>query len=80
MGFDWSPALAEDLKSGLIDSLVVQDPFRMGYECVKSAAAAIEGRPLKKINNMDAKLVDHENLNTPDVQARINPDIKKYLE
>ena len=29
VGFDSSPRLLEDLKSGIIDSLVVQDPFRM---------------------------------------------------
>ena len=80
VGFDWSPALADDVKSGLIDSLVVQDPFRMGYECVKSAVAHLSGQPVPKINNLEAKLVDRDNMNTPDVQARINPDIKKYLE
>ncbi len=80
VGFDWSPALADDLKAGLIDSLVVQDPFRMGYESVQSAVAHLDGKPVQKMNNMAAKLVNRDNLNTPDVQARINPDIKKYLD
>ncbi len=80
VGFDWSPALAEDLKSGLIDSLVVQDPFRMGYESVKAALAHLDGKPVQKINNLEPKLVDRGNLDTPEVQARVNPDLKKYLD
>ncbi len=79
VGFDWSPALSGDLKSGLIDSLIVQDPFRMGYESVKSALAYLDKRPVQKINNIEPKLVDRENLNTPEVQERVNPDLKKYL-
>ncbi len=80
VGFDWSPALGDDLRSGLIDSLVVQDPFRMGYESVKSALAYLDGKPVQKINNIEPKLVDRDNLNTPEVQARVNPDLKKYLD
>lgn len=80
VGFDWSPTLAADLQSGLIDSLVVQDPFRMGYECVKTAVAAIAHQSVQKINNIEPKLVDRENLNDPDIQVRINPDLKKYLD
>jgi ribose transport system substrate-binding protein len=80
VGFDSSPTLLEDLKSGLIDSLVVQDPFRMGYESVKSAVAKLNGRPVQKIQKLEPLLVDRDNLNTPAVQAQLNPDLKKYLE
>src|SRR5260370_391275 len=34
VGFDSSPTLLDDLRSGLIDSLVAQDPFKLGYEAV----------------------------------------------
>ena len=30
VGFDSSPQLVEALKNGVVDSLVVQDPFQMG--------------------------------------------------
>src|SRR5688572_6691142 len=36
VGFDTSPTLIEDLQAGSIDSLVVQNPFRMGYLGVKT--------------------------------------------
>ncbi len=80
VGFDWSPTLLEDLKSGLIDSLVVQDPFRIGYEAVKAAVLKLEGGTPEKIRNLPARLITRENLNDPDVQRQLNPDLKKYLD
>jgi ribose transport system substrate-binding protein len=79
VGFDWSPTLEEGLKSGLIDSLVVQNPFKMGYESVKAAVAALNGKPVEKINNLAPRLILKEDLSKPDVQEQLNPDLKKYL-
>jgi ribose transport system substrate-binding protein len=80
VGFDWSPNLLEDLKSGTIDSLVVQHPFKMGYESVIAAVKTLKGEPVQKINNITPRLVTKENWNDPDVQAQINPDLKQYLK
>jgi ribose transport system substrate-binding protein len=80
VGFDWTPVLETDLRAGLVDSLVVQDPFRMGYETVMSAVAYLNGKPVQRIHNLEPKLVNRDNMNTPEVQARINPDLKKYLD
>lgn len=79
VGFDWSPTLLEDLKAGVIDSLVVQDPFRMGYEAVKAAVEKLNGGTPRKIQDLPARLITRENLNDPDVQRQLNPDLKKYL-
>lgn len=79
VGFDWSPALLEDLRSGLIDSLVVQNPFLMGYESVIAAVKATKGESVTKINNLAPRLVLQEDLDKPDVQEQLNPDLKKYL-
>src|SRR5262249_37804167 len=49
VGFDWSPTLAEGLKTGVIDSLVVQDPFRIGYDTVKAAVEKLNGGTPQKI-------------------------------
>ena len=80
VGFDFGPTLEEDMKLGVVDSLVVQHPFKMGYESVKSAVAALDGKPVEKINNLAPKLVSLANLNEPDVQAQVHPDLKKYLD
>src|SRR5258708_11316094 len=77
--FDSSPVLIEDLRSGLIDSLVIQDPFRMGYESVIAAVKKLDGQPVLKIQDLAPRLVDLKNLDQPDVQAQLNPDLKKYL-
>jgi len=80
VGFDSSPTLLEDLQSGLIDSLVVQDPFNMGYESVKAAVSKLQGGMPVKINNMPPLLVSKENLNDPTVQKQLKPDLDKYLK
>jgi ribose transport system substrate-binding protein len=80
VGFDWSPALLEDLSSGLLDSLVIQDPFKMGYQAVMAAVKHLQGEPVTKIVDLEPRLIDRQNLNAPDVQAQLHPDLKKYLE
>lgn len=79
VGFDFSPALIDYLKSGVIDALIVQDPFRIGYESVRAAVKKLDGGTPEKIHDLSARLVTLENLNDPGVQAQINPDLKKYL-
>ncbi|MFN9085275.1 MAG: substrate-binding domain-containing protein, partial [Acidobacteriota bacterium] len=80
IGFDSSPALVADLKAGVFDSLVIQDPFSMGYQSVLNATKAINNQPVEKINNMPPQLVTQQNLATSEVQAKLNPDLKKYLD
>jgi ribose transport system substrate-binding protein len=79
VGFDWSPTLGEGLAEGVIDSLVVQDPFRIGYETVKAAVEKINGGTPQKVLSLPPLLVTMENLNDPAVQKQLNPDLKKYL-
>lgn len=79
VGFDWSPTLLEDLRSGLIDSLVVQNPFKMGYESVKAAVSKLGGGTPQKINNLPPRLIVKDDLDKPDVKEQLNPDLKKYL-
>jgi len=79
VGFDWSPALLDDLKAGLLDSLVIQDPFRMGYESVVTAVSRLDGQAVPKDMNMTPRLIQKSSLDDPEVRAQLNPDLKKYL-
>ena len=79
VGFDASPALVSDLRAGTIDSLIVQHPFKMGYDSVQAAVKKLGGQPVEKIQNMAPRLVTRENLDQPDVREQIQPDLKKYL-
>ena len=80
VGFDSSPTLLENLSSGLLDSLVIQDPFKMGYQTVMAAVQHLQGESVTKIVDLEPRLIDRQNLNAPDVQAQLHPDLKKYLE
>jgi len=68
VGFDSSPNLIEDLKAGAIDSLVLQNPYKMGYEAVKTIVAKLNGQtPPRKIDT-GVKLLTKDNLDTPEMQ------------
>ncbi len=75
VGFDSSPSLVDDLKGGTIDSLVVQNPYRMGYEAVKSIADHLQRKSPPKRIDSGATLVTRENMDTPDVRKLLNPPL-----
>jgi ribose transport system substrate-binding protein len=79
VGFDSGPTLEEDLKAGAIDSLVVQDPFRMGYDAVRIALQKLNGETPQKIQNLEPRLVTKADLDKPEIQELLRPDLKKYL-
>jgi len=72
VGFDASPALLDGLKAGAIDALVVQNPYKMGYEGVKAVAQAIRGKPVEKKIDTGVTLVTRDALDKPDVKALLN--------
>ncbi len=80
VGFDASPALIEDLKGGLIDSLIVQDPFRMGHDSVVAAVEKLRGGTPVKIQNLPPRVVTRENMYDPEIQKVLSPDLDKYLK
>ncbi len=79
VGFDASPQLVESLKAGTIDSLIVQDPFQMGYKSMLAAIAKLKGGTPERIQNIAPTLVTRENMDSPEIRARISPDLEKYL-
>ncbi len=79
VGFDWSPDLISELQSGVVDSLVAQDPFRIGYLSVQSAALALKKQPVEKEQKLPARLIRKEDLERPEIRQLLNPDLKKYL-
>ena len=69
IGFDTETALLDGLKEGIIDSLVAQNPYRMGYEGVKAVIARIDGQEVPRRIDTGVKLVTRNNLETPEIQA-----------
>ncbi len=80
VGFDSGPTLEDDLKAGVIDSLVVQDPFKMGYESIAAAVRKLKGETPEKVQNLEARLVTRGDLEKPEIQDLLRPDLKKYLD
>ena len=80
VGFDSSPTLIAGLKDGVIDSLVTQNPFDMGYKAVKQALEKLHGANLERIQKLPAVVVTRDNLNDPVIHARLFPDIDQYLK
>lgn len=76
VGFDSSSSLVQDLKDGVIDSLVVQNPYRMGYEAVKTILEHLNGRTPPRRIDSGARLVTRADLDNPEVQKLLNPELK----
>jgi ribose transport system substrate-binding protein len=72
VGFDSSPALLDGLKSGQIDALVVQNPYKMGYEGVKAVVMAIKGEAVPKKIDTGVTLITKESLDDPAVQKLLH--------
>ena len=80
VGFDSSPTLIDDLKAGVIDALIVQDPFTIGHEAVRTVVQKLRGEtPPKKID-LPARLVTAADLEKPEIQQLLHPDLDRYLK
>lgn len=75
--FDTSEAHVNALKDGVIDLMLVQDAYRIGYEAVNSLAEHLAGRPPKKRLDLPAKEIAKTDLGRPEVQALVMP---RWLE
>lgn len=80
VGFDASDQLIADLKAGFIDSLVVQNPFRMGYEATHAIGQKISGQAPVALIDSGATLVKREDLEKPEVKELLFPDLSKYIK
>jgi ribose transport system substrate-binding protein len=79
VAFDASEQLIGDLRSGMIDSLVVQNPFRMGYESTRAIGLKLAGHaPAAKIDS-GVTLVRRDDLDKPEIRDLLFPDIRQYL-
>jgi ribose transport system substrate-binding protein len=71
VGFDATPNLVSNVKEGAIDSLVLQNPFKMGYEGVKTIVDKLSGKEPPKRIDTGVKLLTKENMDDPEIQQLI---------
>ena len=74
VGFDSSEPLLEGLRAGRISALVVQNPFRMGYDGVRTALAAAAGDPVPERIDTGVELVTAENMDQPAIRQLLHPE------
>ena len=77
IGFDSDDKTVKLLADGNIKALVVQDPFRMGYEGIKTALAASKGENVPENVDTGANLITKENMNSERSKELLTPDVKK---
>ena len=80
VGFDFSDSIEKDLKAGVVDALVVQDPFHIGYTAVKTLVAKLNGQTPEKRINSPATVVTVEDLSRPEIDALLHSNLDKYLD
>lgn len=74
VGFDASAPLLDGLKSGKIQGLVVQSPFKMGALGVKAAVDALDHKPVEKRIDTGCVVATPENLETPEIATALHPE------
>ncbi len=71
--FDADPQQIEDLKDGIYDVLVAQDPYQMGYDAVMNLAKYVRGELTESdfttdVVHYDVALITRENVDSQEVE------------
>jgi len=75
VNFDSDDKTLGFLDDGTTAALVVQDPYRMGYDGVKTALAVSKGEKVEANVDTGANLVTKANENDPKIAALIHPKL-----
>ena len=76
VAFDASDNLVEDMRAGAIQAMVVQDPFQMGFNAVKTIIDKLDGKTPPKRIDLSAKVIWAEDINKPENQRLLSPELK----
>jgi ribose transport system substrate-binding protein len=80
IGFDASSQSVADMKSGDVQGLIVQNPFKMGYLGVLTLVHYLEGQKVEKRIDTGVALVTPENMAQPEISELLHPPLAKYLK
>ena len=73
VGFDSDEKLVKLLTDKVFAALILQDPYRMGYDGIKTALAASKGEKVPEFIDTGVNTITPANMNTPKSQALLNP-------
>jgi ribose transport system substrate-binding protein len=80
VGFDTGAQSIADLKAGDLQGLVVQNPFKMGYEGVITLVKSLKGEQVPKRLDTGVTLVTKDNMDQPEIKDLLSPPLDKYLK
>lgn len=78
--FDSSEAHIEAIKDGTIDVMLVQDPYKIGYEAVRSLVMKLNGETPPARMDLAVHVIRKSDLDQPEVQALLFPKWKDQKE
>ena len=73
VGWDASPEEIQGVRDGVISALVVQNPFKMGYDGVNAAVKIVREGAQVQGQDTGATIVTKNNLEDPQVKSLLNP-------
>lgn len=76
IAFDSTPNEIDYLEKGVIQVLVTQNPFNMGYLSVKYAVDALNGVSINKYYDTGSEIITRDNMYLPENQRLLFPFIK----
>jgi ribose transport system substrate-binding protein len=80
VAFDSSEGLVDDLSAGVIDALVAQDPYKIGYEAVRAVTEKLDGKTPTKKMDLSAVVITKADLEKPEIKQLLHPDLSKLAK
>jgi ribose transport system substrate-binding protein len=80
VGFDNSQEEIEFLEDGVVEALVVQKPFNMGYLGIRTVVQALRGQQVPRVIHTDSVLVRRDDMFTPENQKLLFPILNDRQE
>jgi ABC-type sugar transport system, periplasmic component len=68
IGFDAGPKQVEDLKNGIVQGLIAQDPYTIGVDGVQQTILALKGQATNKSIRTELAAITKDNMNDPAIQ------------
>ncbi len=79
VGFDSSEAFITAIRNKQLDGVVLQNPFEMGYQGVRTMVAHLKGEAIQPRVDTGVTIVTPDNLDTDASKALLNPPLSQYL-
>lgn len=75
IGFDSSDDLIKGLESGDMNAIIQQDPFKIGYDGVKTMLSHLHGEGVERRVDTGVYVVTKENMSQPEINALLHPQL-----